>query len=83
MLDKHIIPNFIQEREVFENIKRSVMDPNFPWFYNSTTGSSYDKSDYLFYHWLYQNGNQVSDHFNPVLMPLLGRLNLNSLLSSA
>ena len=76
MLDKHIIPNFIQEREVFENIKRSVMDPNFPWFYNSTTGSSYDKSDYLFYHWLYQNGNHVSDHFNPVLMPLLGMFSL-------
>ena len=75
-----IIPKFIQEREVFENIRRSVMDPSFPWFYSGTTASLYDKSDYLFYHWLYQDGNQMSDHFNPVLMPLLGRLNLNSLL---
>ena len=75
-----IIPKFIQEREVFENIKNSVMDPNFPWFYSGTTANLYDKSDYLFYHWLYLNGNQMSDHFNSVLMPLLGRLNLNSLL---
>ena len=71
-----IIPKFIQEREVFENIRRSVMDPSFPWFYSGTTASSYDKSDYLFYHWLYQDGNQMSDHFNPVLMPLLGKINL-------
>ena len=75
-----IVQKFIQQKEVFENIRRSVMDPNFPWFYSGTTASLYDKSDYLFYHWLYQDGHQISDHFNSVLVPLLGRLNLNSLL---
>lgn len=75
-----IVQKFIQQKEVFENIRRSVMDPNFPWFYSGTTASLYDKSDYLFYHWLYQDGHQISEHFNSVLVPLLGRLNLNSLL---
>ena len=75
-----IVQKFIQQKEVFENIRRSVMDPNFPWFYSGTTASLYDKSDYLFYHWLYQDGHQISDHFNSVLVPLLGRLNLNSLI---
>ena len=75
-----IVPNFIQERKVFENIRGLIMSPNFPWFYSGTTANSYDKSDYLFYHWLYQSNNQVSDYFNLVLLPLLEKLNINSLL---
>jgi hypothetical protein len=75
-----VIPKFIQEREVFEGITKSIMSPNFPWFFSKTTANVNDNADCLFYHWLYQDGNQMSEHFNSILMPLLGRLHINSLL---
>ena len=75
-----IIPKFIQEPEVFQKIKDTLMSSSFPWFYSGTTSDPYDTSDYLFYHWLYNDGNQMSEHFNTILMPLLGRLYVNSLL---
>jgi hypothetical protein len=75
-----IINNFIKELEVFEKIKQTLISSNFPWFYSGTTASVYDSSDYLFYHWLFKDGHQSSEHFNEILIPLLSRLNLNSLL---
>ena len=75
-----IISKFIKEPEIFDQIKSTLLSSNFPWFYSGTTASVYDSSDYLFYHWLYQSNNQVSDYFNLVLLPLLEKLNINSLL---
>lgn len=75
-----IIRNFIKEPEIFNQIKSTLLNSNFPWFYSGTTASVYDSSDYLFYHWLYQDGHQVSEHFNTILIPLIGRLHINSLL---
>ena len=75
-----IISKFIQEPEIFQQINNTLRNPNFPWFYSGTTADLYDSSDYLFYHWLYRDGSQMSEHFNKILMPLIGRLHINSLL---
>tara|TARA_R110001632_G_scaffold28454_6_gene75822 strand:- start:124 stop:606 length:483 start_codon:yes stop_codon:yes gene_type:complete len=75
-----IIPKFIQEPEIFQQINNTLNNSNFPWFYSGTTADLYDSSDYLFYHWLYRDGNQMSEHFNKILIPLIGRLHINSLI---
>ena len=77
-----VINNFISEVEVFESIANEILSPNFPWFFSPTTGHMNDNSDFLFYHWLYDDGKQISAHFNNLLMPLLGRLRINSLIRS-
>ena len=75
-----IINNFIKELKIFNQIKNNLLSQNFPWFYSGTTASVSDNSDYFFYHWLYKDGRQVSEYFNTILIPLIGRLHINSLL---
>jgi hypothetical protein len=41
------IDNFL-ENDVFNNIKNIIIK-NFPWYYNETTGSDNDFSDFLFF----------------------------------
>ncbi len=74
-----IIENFL-ERNIFENVKNTLLDLNFPWYYSPTTGHRTDYSDSFFNHFLFYNNQQSSPYFNQVLMPILGKLNFNYLM---
>ena len=76
-----IIENFL-EKKIFNDIKNTLLDHNFPWHYNQTTGNNNDYSDHFFYHFLFQNDQQASPYFNKILMPIIGKLNFNYLLRS-
>ena len=74
-----VINNFIQDKNVFLDIKNLLLSPNFPHYYNNYVADKKDVGDYYFVHILYKQGQQKSDYFNQVLMPILGRLNFNYL----
>ena len=74
-----VIKNFIQDKNVFLDIKNLLLSPNFPYYYNNYVADKKDVGDYYFVHILYDKGQQKSDYFNQVLMPILGRLNFNYL----
>tara|TARA_Y100001938_G_scaffold124961_1_gene175439 strand:- start:425 stop:919 length:495 start_codon:yes stop_codon:yes gene_type:complete len=79
-----IIPNFIEDKEVQEDIKNTLSQRGeFPYFYNDVVGSPNDNSDFYFYHLLFHTDNNViepSQSFNNVLSPILGRLKFNYLI---
>ena len=74
-----IIENFL-EKEIFNNIKDTLLDYNFPWYYSDVTGNTEDNSDSFFCHFLFLNDQQSSPYFNKVLMPIISKLNFNYLL---
>ena len=56
-----VIDNFLDE-EYFNEIKNTLLDPDFPWFYNDFISDKNDPQNYyyfthVFYHKLIQNSN--------------------------
>jgi hypothetical protein len=72
------IDNFL-ENDVFNNIKNIIIK-NFPWYYNETTGSDNDFSDFLFFHLLFQDNQVKSSFFNSIMIPIISRLKMNNLI---
>ena len=81
-----IIPNFIEDRGVQQRIKNTLLDSNnFGYTYKDHVGSLNDKSDFYFLHTLFSSPfdggqTQISQSFNEILSPLIGRFNFNYLI---
>ena len=75
---KVVKENFIEDLDLFKDIKNTVLD--LPYFYKQSVGQWSDTEDFTFMHMLYENNEQKSMQFNALLMPLLSRLNFNYLL---
>ena len=65
------------EQETLQNIKNEIKGMH--WFCN-ITGNKNDKSNFHFYHILFQDDKVESNrYFNTILMPVLGKLNFKYL----
>ena len=73
----NIIENFL-EKETLEKIKLEINKMH--WYYLDFTAQKNDRSNFHFYHMIYENDQVESQrYFNTILMPILGRLNFNYL----
>ena len=73
----NIIENFL-EKETLEKIKLEINKMH--WYYLDFTAEKNDRSNFHFYHMIYENDQVESQrYFNTILMPILGRLNFNYL----
>ena len=74
-----IIPNFIEDRQIQEEIKNTLTgERSIPYYYNSYTVNENDKSDFHFVHFLYENNThpECSPMFDKILSPLIESNNL-------
>jgi len=76
------IKNFIEDKNIFNDIKNALTSPDFPWYYSDRVASIEDTKDFYFSHHFYRNEKQVSSWSNRIMSPILGRLNYNYLLRS-
>ena len=73
----NIFKNFL-EQKTLQNIKKEIKQMH--WFYSDYTSEETDKSNFLFYHLIFENNKVLSDkYFNTILMPVLGKLNFKYL----
>ena len=79
-----VIPNFIEDRQVQEDIKNILTgDRGIPYYYVNYTGYGDDNSDFYFVHFLYENythSHDCSSMFDRILSPIIGRLKFNYLM---
>ena len=79
-----VIPNFIEDRQVQEDIKNILTgDRGIPYYYVNYTGYGDDNSDFYFVHFLYENythSHDCSSMFDRILSPIIGRLKFNYLI---
>ena len=79
-----VIPNFIENKQVQENIKYTLLKSReFPYFYEDCVGAPDDYSDFYFVHRLFHTDNDMpvcSPMFVKILSPILGRLKFNYLM---
>ena len=74
-----IIPNFL-EKNKFLQLQKIVFSSDMPFYYNNKivgNEKETEQNDFMFTHGFYDDNKQQSNYFNLVVMPLLGRLNLN------
>lgn len=74
-----VIENFLPD-DLFYKIQNIMLSGNFAWHYSPTVGHDTDNDDFYFVHAFYINEQQQSSLFEPIIHPLLGRLNFNFLL---
>jgi len=75
-----IIPNFLDKNK-FKQIQDFVFSDSCAWYYNNAIVGKVDEGkDFMFNHQFFDKNKQKSDHFNYVIMPILGRLNFNHLI---
>ena len=74
-----VIKDFLN-KDLFDNLQSIVLSETFPFYYSGFTGHRMDKSDFYFEHILYQEKQQVSQHFDDLLMPIIGNLKYNYLI---
>ena len=87
-----IIPNFIENKEVQENIKNTLIgNTGIDYYYVGAVADSNDDSDFYFVHHLFETKNtdrnvypteshESSPFFDRVLSPIIGRLKFDSLM---
>lgn len=75
-----IIENFIDNKNIVNDIQSTLLSNTFPYFYNDHTSKPNDKSDFLFGHMLFYDEDVQSSYYNKILSPILGRLNYDYLL---
>ena len=80
-----VIPNFIEDRQVQQDIKNTLTKGRqIPYYYEDYVGDESDDSDFYFVHHLFHiDDNNVpvcSQMFTRILTPILGRLNFNYLM---
>ena len=69
--------NFL-EQKTLQDIKKEIKQMH--WFYSNFTSEETDKSNFLFYHLIFENNKVESNrYFNTILMPILGKLNFKYL----
>ena len=67
-----IISNYLPE-QTFKNIKDIFFKNNFPWFYVDYVSTETDKSDFLFYHFLYKDEKVCSPFFEEIVPTLTNK----------
>jgi len=73
----NVIENFL-EKETLEKIKLEINKMH--WYYLDFTAGKNDRSNFHFYHMIYENDQVESQrYFNTILMPILGSLNFKYL----
>ena len=76
------IDNFIEDKVIFEDIKKTILGKEFTWKYSDEVGSPLDNSGILFCHQMYfSHEGQKSDFFR-LMHPIIGRLKFNEIFSS-
>ena len=87
-----VIPNFIEDRQVQEDIKNTLTKGRqIPYYYEDYVGDESDDSDFYFVHHLFETKNtdrnaypteshESSPFFDRVLSPIIGRLKFDSLM---
>ena len=75
-----IIKNFIQDKELFNNIKTTLMGCEFPYYYFDCISGDHDTTDYFFGHTLYAYHGEKSDFFDRICIPLLDRIQFTYLI---
>ena len=71
--------NFL-DKELLKEYQNFLMGDSFAWSYQNKVSSENDNSDFFFCHSLFTNNQQVSPHFQNILMPILGQLKFKYLL---
>jgi Rps23 Pro-64 3,4-dihydroxylase Tpa1-like proline 4-hydroxylase len=76
----NVIDNFL-DKEIFNEIKLSLLNQNFPWYYNDAkVYQTNSLEDYQFVHIFYQSWREKhSEHF-ALILPLLEKINPESIL---
>lgn len=77
-----IIPNYIKNEELEQNVKSFLMGDRFDYYYQDSVALNDDPSDpnFFFCHTMFnEGGNRQSNAFIPIMMPLLGGLNFEIL----
>ena len=79
-----VIPNFIEDKQVQEDIKNTLTkNREIAYYYSDTSGNENDDSDFYFVHSLFENNvhsHDCSSMFDRILSPILGRLKFNYLI---
>lgn len=78
MLNYKIVDNFLPKK-TFKELKKQILNHEFPWFYNHETAGSNSKDGYYFTHEFYRNRAGESRHYN-IIRPILKKLNPEFLL---
>jgi len=73
-----IINNFLSDTD-FQNLKKTLILNNFPYYFCEKVGHDEDDKDFYFNHELYLNHLPVSNFFN-LILPLINKLNVKSLI---
>jgi len=73
-----VIDNFFPE-EVFETYQ-ILASSNVPLFFSDSVADPSDKDGYYFTHMFYQNYKITSDLFEPLILPILDRINAKALI---
>jgi len=75
-----IINNYLEVGKLLE-LQKFIFSSEFPLFYNNKVDrNDKDLNDFMFGHAFYDDNKQQSPWFNFIVMPLLGKLNLNYLI---
>ena len=74
-----VIKNFL-DNQTYNIISDIIFSSKFPLFYNSTTGSFTDTSNYMFGHQFYLDGEKSSAFLESIITPLLNKLSFNKFL---
>tara|TARA_B100001939_G_C16728208_1_gene524247 strand:+ start:35 stop:520 length:486 start_codon:yes stop_codon:yes gene_type:complete len=76
------IKNFIEDKNVFNDIKNILTGREFPWHFYNHVASIEDNKNFFFNHMLYRDNEHISNYFNRIASPILGRLKYNYLIRS-
>ena len=76
-----VIPNFIKDKELQQDLKNTLLGNQFDYYYQSSVAHT---DDFMFTHglwWPTDNGSpHISNYFIPIMMPILGELSFTSLM---
>jgi hypothetical protein len=74
------IRNFIEDRNVFNDMKEILTGENFSWYFRDSVAHKNDRKDFYFGHIFYEDNEQKSLMFNRIISPIIGRLKFNYLI---
>ena len=74
------IRNFIEDKNIFNDIKNILSGGDFPWHFSNCVGDLKDTKNFYFTHLLYKDNEHMSNFFNRIASPILGRLKYNYLI---
>ena len=81
-----IIPNFIEDKQIQEDIKNTLIETRgIAYYYADGLANENDNSDFYFYHFLFHTDNGMpvcSPMFTKILSPILGKLKFKYLMRS-